>query len=111
MTAIKNSGYALDFAAQEFQKDPVYQKEAFKTYGWALRHASEKDNADMHFVLLAVKKHPAAIREASPKIQAIAGNDDPAYMLEKAINAQALQDKLEKSLSEKKHVPTRGLKL
>ena len=61
LEAVKNDGYALDYASEELKADRQIVLEVVKNKGDALEYASEELKSDKEIVLAAVKN------EGSPR--------------------------------------------
>ena len=76
----------------------------------ALQYASERLKDDKDFVLTAVNEDGMALEYASPEIQKLCEGQDPVEVLTRAIQAEKLQAKLNKTLAPK-HENTRRIKI
>ena len=83
---------------------------AIKEYGDALQYASERLKDDKEVVLAAVNKDGIALDFASPGIQELCEGQDPVEVLTRAIQAEKLQERLNKTLAPK-HENTRRIKI
>ena len=83
---------------------------AVKKYGSALNYASENLKNDKEVVLTVVKQDEMAVEYASPGIQKLCEGQDPVEVLTRAIQAEKLQAKLNKTLAPK-HENTRRIKI
>ena len=81
-----------------------------KKDGRALEYASERLKDDKEVVLAAVNKDGIALDFASPGIQELCEGQDPVEVLTRAIQAEKLQAKLNKTLAPK-HENTRRIKI
>ena len=78
--------------------------------GSALQFASEHLKNDKEVVLTAVKDYGLALKYASPGIQKLCEGQDPVDALTRAIQAEKLQERLNKTLAPK-HENTRRIKI
>ena len=72
MEAVKQSGWALQYASAELQGDRE-TLEAVKQYGVALEYALAELKGDREIVMAAVKQNGFALRHASAELQ---GDED-----------------------------------
>jgi|GEM_PF-5162761 len=99
--AVSMDGNLLKQAAPELQDNKKLVLKAVNQNPSALIHASDDLRNDNEVVLEAIKRSPRSIKHASQQIQDLAGTDDPVHILEKAISAQRMMDKLNTQLKPK----------
>ena len=78
--------------------------------GSTFKYASEQLKNDKEVVLTAVKKDGSALKYASPGIQKLCEGQDSVEALTRAIQAEKLQARLNKTLAPK-HENTRRIKI
>ena len=98
LEAVKQNGQALQCASNDLRNDKEIVLEAVKKVGYALEHASDELKNDKEVVILALQYDIDAIEMSSDEIQALCKGKDPIDTLEKAIQAEKLSSSLEKSL-------------
>ena len=110
LTAVKQDGMALEDASARLRDDKDIVLSAVRQKGWALEYASERLKDDKEVVLTVVKQDEMAVEYASPGIQKLCEGQDPVEVLTRAIQAEKLQAKLNKTLAPK-HENTRRIKI
>ena len=110
LTAVKEDGKALEYASDKLKDDKEVVLTAVKEDGWALQFASEGLKNDKEVVLTAVQKTGRVLKYASPGIQKLCEGQDPVEVLTRAIQAEKLQARLNKTLAPK-HENTRRIKI
>ena len=110
LTAVRQGGWALEYASDQLKDDKEVVLSAMDTYKYALQYASDQLKDDKDFVLTAVKDHGSALQYASAEIQKLCEGQDPVEVLTRAIQAEKLQAKLNKTLAPK-HENTRKIKI
>ena len=110
LTAVKEDGRALKYASERLKDDKEFILKAVKQDGRALEFASKNLKNDKEVVLTAVKDHGSALEYASAEIQKLCEGQDPVEVLTRAIQAEKLQAKLNKTLAPK-HENTRRIKI
>ena len=110
LTAVNEDAMALQYASERLKDDKEVVLAAVNQDGWALQYASERLKDDKEVILTAVKQDEVALDFASPGIQKLCEGQDPVEVLTRAIQAEKLQAKLNKTLAPK-HENTRKIKI
>ena len=82
LIAVKNDGYALEYADESFKKDKEIVLIAVKQYGRNLEYADDSLKKDKEIVLEAAKTDPLAIKFADISLRK---KIDPSYYFSETI--------------------------
>lgn len=90
----------IEFISDRLKDDIDFAREIITNDGYKLKDFSDRIKDDIHIVHEAVRTtSPKIIHDASPRLQAIAGTENPEEKLQSAINSEKLYNKLEDKLA------------
>ena len=111
LTVVKTNVIAIQHASERLKDDKEIVLTAVKQPGWwALKYASERLKDDKEVSLTAVKNHRLSLEYASPGIHKLCEGQDSVQALTRAIQAEKMQERLNKTLAPK-HENTRRIKI
>lgn len=102
----------IPFISDRLKNDKKFGLEIAGSDGYKLQYFGDQIKDDIHIVKGAVSSADSlVILDASPRLQAIAGTENPSENLEKAIEKEKFSNSLEMKLALKAEAPTRKIKI
>lgn len=102
----------IQFISARLKDDKAFASEITMNDGFKLPYFSENVRDDIYIVHRAIKNaSDKLIEDASTRLQDIAGKENPAENLQRAINSEKFSSSLESKLSVKNEAPTKKMKI